>query len=61
MFENATKKEKKQIVLSLAIEENELNIITEIQKKYGLKRSEVARTLLKEGISKYLLEENQKQ
>ena len=61
MFENATKKEKKQIILSLAIEENELNIITKIQKKYDLKRSEVARTLLKEGISKYLLEENQKQ
>ena len=57
MFENAAKKEKKQIILSLAIEESELDIITKIQKKYDLKRSEVARTLLKEGITKYLLEE----
>ncbi len=60
MFENAAKKEKKQIILSLAIEESELDIITKIQKKYNLKRSEVARTLLKEGIAKYLLEEAQK-
>ena len=60
MFENAAKKEKKQIILSLAIEESELDIITKIQKKYDLKRSEVARTLLREGITKYLLEEAQK-
>lgn len=56
MFEKQSKK-RKQIMLSFEIDENTFNIITEIQNKYGLKRSEVARTLLQQGIDKYLLED----
>lgn len=56
MFEKQSKK-RKQIMLSFEIDENTFNIITEIQSKYDLKRSEVARTLLQQGIDKYLLED----
>lgn len=48
--------EKRQIILSFEIDENLFNSIVEIQNKYNLKRSEVARVLLREGLAKYLTE-----
>lgn len=48
--------EKRQTILSFEIDENLFNSIAEIQNKYNLKRSEVARTLLREGLAKYLTE-----
>ncbi len=56
MFEKQSKK-RKQIMLSFEIDETTFNIITQIQDTYNLKRSEVARTLLQQGIDKYLLED----
>lgn len=48
--------EKRQTILSFEVDENLFNSIAEIQNKYNLKRSEVARTLLREGLAKYLTE-----
>lgn len=48
--------EKRQIILSFEVDENLFNLIAEIQNKYNLKRSEVVRTLLCEGLAKYLTE-----
>lgn len=48
--------EKRQTILSFEVDENLFNSIETIQNKYNLKRSEVARTLLREGLAKYLTE-----
>lgn len=55
MFEKQHDK-KRQTILSFEIDENVFNSIEKIQNKYNLKRSEVARTLLREGLAKYLTE-----